>query len=306
MGNKLFLSAKSNDIGESEPWISDGTTNGTTLLKDINTTTGWSGGSYVDYVSIGTTHTYFRAYDGTTRDYWVTDGTTGGTSKVDLLPGVDDYVDYQTVVGNKFYFRYRDNIVNGTGQAYYVSDGTPGNMTKILTLSDHPSSYEYPNDARRIGNTFVFQLYNYPIVNSTWQWWKSDGTAAGTQPLDTVPSDNNYPGTLYQVGSNAMYRFDDGVNGNEWWLLNGTTGENTLFDLNPYGSASIDSEFMDGNTLRFRADDGAGCFVLLMFRGATPCTICRGHLLGYTPPHCTRQHDRAFYTYWRYLLLARH
>ena len=257
MGNKLFLSAKSNDIGESEPWVSDGTTNGTILLKDINTTTSWSGGSAVDYVQLGTTRTYFRAYDGMTRDYWVTDGTTGGTTEIDLIPGADDYFDYTTVAGSKFYFRYRDNIVNGTGNAYYVSDGTPGNMTKLMTLSGHPDSYDYPNDPRQIGNTFIFQLYNYPTVNNTWQWWTSNGTSSGTQPLDTVPSDNNYPGTLYQLGSNAMYRFDNGVNGNEWWVLNGTTGVSTLIDLNPYGSANIDSEFVDGNTIRFRADDGA-------------------------------------------------
>ncbi len=256
MGNKLFLSAKSNDLADSEPWISDGTTNGTTLLKDINTTTNASGGSQIDYVHLGTTRTYFRAYDGTTRDYWVTDGTAAGTTEIDLVPGVDDYFDYTTVAGNNFYFRYRDNLADGTGQAYYVSDGTPGNMTKLVTLSGHPDSYEYPNDPRRVGNTFIFQLWNYPTVNNTWQWWKSNGTSAGTQPLDTVQSDNNYPGTLYQLGSNAMYRFDDGVNGNEWWVINGTTGVSTLIDLNPYGSANIDSEFVDGNTLRFRADDG--------------------------------------------------
>ena len=71
-------------------------------------------------MTLGLTHTYFRAYDGTTRDYWVTDGTPSGTTKVDFAPGVDDYVDYQTVVGSKFYFRYRDDVANGTGQAYYV------------------------------------------------------------------------------------------------------------------------------------------------------------------------------------------
>jgi len=254
--NKLLMYGRSAENNDFEPWISDGTANGTYLLKDINLTTNWSGQSALDYVQLGSTRTYFRAYDGTTRDYWVTDGTTAGTTKVDLIPGVDDYFDYTTVAGNKFYFRYRDNVVNGTGQAYYVSDGTPGNMTKLVTLSDHPNSYEYPNDPRQIGNTFIFQLYNYPTVNSTWQWWTSNGTTAGTQPLDTVPSDNNYPGTLYQLGSNAMYRFDNGVNGNEWWVLNGITGVSTLIDLNPYGSANIDSEFVDGNTLRFRADDG--------------------------------------------------
>ena len=105
------------------------------------------------------------------------------------MPGVDDYVDYQTVVGNKFYFRYRDNITNGTGQAYYVSNGTPGNMTKLVTMSDRPNAYDYPNELRALGNTLLFRWYNYPTLNNTSQWWISDGTAQGTVPLDSNLTD---------------------------------------------------------------------------------------------------------------------
>ena len=251
MGNKLFLGAKSNDVGEYEPWISDGTTNGTVLLKDINTTTNWSGGSHVDYVTIGSTQTYFRAFDGTTRDYWVTDGTTSGTTKVDIAPGVDDSVDYQAVVGNKFYFRYRDDLVNGTGSAYYVSDGTPGNMTKLVTMSGRTNAHDYPSEPRAVGNTLLFRWYNYPTPNNQWQWWMSDGTAQGTVPLDTLSNDLVGVTDITVFGTSVFYLDDDGIHGRELWLLNGLTGVRSRTGLR-----NADQWVVEGSRIRFRADDG--------------------------------------------------
>ena len=249
--NKLFMYGRSGDYNDFEPWVSDGTANGTTLLKAINPTTNWSGQSVIDYVTLGSTHTYFRAYDGTTRDYWVTDGTSSGTTKVDLAPGVDDYVDYQTVVGNKFYFRYRDDIANGTGSAYYVSDGTPGNMTKLVTLSDRPNASDHPYEQRAVGNTLLFRWYNYPTQNNQWQWWMSDGTAQGTVPLDTLSNDLVGVTDITLFGTSVFYLDDDGIHGRELWLLNGLTGVRSRTGLR-----NADQWVIEGSRIRFRADDG--------------------------------------------------
>ena len=249
--NKLFMYGRSGDNNDFEPWVSDGTANGTTLLKVINPTTNWSGQSVIDYVTLGSTHTYFRAYDGTTRDYWVTDGTPSGTTKVDFAPGVDDYVDYQTVVGNKFYFRYRDDIANGTGSAYYVSDGTPGNMTKLVTMSGRANAYDYPNEQRAVGNTLLFRWYNYPMSNNQWQWWMSDGTAQGTVPLDTLSNDLVAVTDITVFGTSAFYLDDDGIHGRELWLLNGLTGVRSRTGLR-----NADQWVIEGSRIRFRADDG--------------------------------------------------
>ena len=249
--NKLFMYGRSGENNDFEPWVSDGTANGTTLLKAINQTTNWSGQSVIDYVTLGSTYTSFRAYDGTTRDYWITDGTPSGTTKVDFLPGVDDYVDYQTVAGNKFYFRYRDDLVNGTGQAYYVSDGTPGNMTKLVTMSGRTNAYDYPNEQRSVGNTLLFRWYNYPTQNSQWQWWMSDGTAQGTVPLDTLSNDLVAVTDITVFGTSAFYLDDDGIHGRELWLLNGLTGERSRTGLR-----NADQWVVEGSRIRFRADDG--------------------------------------------------
>jgi LPXTG-motif cell wall-anchored protein len=249
--NKLFMYGRNGINEDYEPWVSDGTSIGTTLLKVINPTTNSNGQASVDSVVLGSTHTYFRAFDGTTRDYWITDGTPSGTTKVDLVPGVDDSVDYQTVAGSKLYFRYRDNLTDGTGQAYYVSDGTPGNMTKLMTLSGRPQSYEHTNDPKSVGNTIVFQLWNYPTVNNSWQWWTSNGTAQGTVPLDSNLDDRTTVNSITVFGTSVLYVDNDGVNGSELWLLNGMTGVKSRL-----GVRNADQFVSEGSQLRFRADDG--------------------------------------------------
>ena len=249
--NKLFMYGRSGENGDFEPWVSDGTANGTTLLKVINSTAISNGQASIDYVTLGSARTYFRAFDGTTRDYWVTDGTTSGTTKVDFSPTVDDYVDYTRVVGNKLYFRSSDDLVSRTGSALYVSDGSQGNMTKLMTLSGNPGSHDYPNDLRTIGNTFLFQLWNYPTVNDTWQWWMSNGTAQGTVPFDGNLDDRTTVQSFTEFGTNVMYSYIDGANGNESWLLNGLTGTKTRL-----GVRNADQWVVEGSRIRFRADDG--------------------------------------------------
>jgi LPXTG-motif cell wall-anchored protein len=249
--NKLFMYGRNGINEDYEPWVSDGTTNGTTLLKVINPTTNSNGQASVDSVVLGLTHTYFRAFDGTTRDIWITDGTPSGTTKVDFAPGVDDYVDYQAVAGNKFYFRYRDDIANGTGSAYYVSDGTPGNMTKLVTMSGRTNAHDYPSEPRAVGNTLLFRWYNYPTQNNTWQWWMSDGTAQGTVPLDSLSNDFVAVTDITFFGTSAFYVDDDGINGRELWLLNGLTGVRSRTGLR-----NADQFIVEGSRIRFRADDG--------------------------------------------------
>jgi ELWxxDGT repeat protein len=59
-----------------EPWVTDGTTAGTTLLKDIEP--GPSGGSRFDLVSLGVVGV-FRVGHGTEPGLWRTDAMEEGT-----------------------------------------------------------------------------------------------------------------------------------------------------------------------------------------------------------------------------------
>ena len=84
-GGKLFFAATTNSYG-AELWCSDGTTEGTLLLKDINQGTGHSYPG--DFISIGQV-VIFTAEDSLHgREIWKSDGTPEGTQLlIDFLPG---------------------------------------------------------------------------------------------------------------------------------------------------------------------------------------------------------------------------
>ncbi len=72
----LFFSANNGTDG-IELWKSDGTDNGTVLVKDINPSIGSSNPSYITYVDGAI---FFVANDGIAgRELWRSDGTVSGT-----------------------------------------------------------------------------------------------------------------------------------------------------------------------------------------------------------------------------------
>ena len=109
-GNKFFFSARTATEGK-ELWISDGSTGGTHVVKDINP----GALSGVDTIGGGylytTTALFFSAIDGTHgNELWQTDGTDAGTTLVsDINPGAADSDPNALVVfNNKIVFSATD------------------------------------------------------------------------------------------------------------------------------------------------------------------------------------------------------
>ena len=76
LGNELLFAANDGIVGE-ELWKSDGTSNGTVMIKDIRP--GSEGSGIVDPLAVGST-IFFYANDGTHgSELWKTDGTSNGT-----------------------------------------------------------------------------------------------------------------------------------------------------------------------------------------------------------------------------------
>lgn len=97
--------------GDKELYRSDGTAQGTSLVKDINqgTTSAGPGQSYPrNFIRAGATNKlYFSGDDGRNgRELWVSDGTPAGTTMVmDINPGAADSSPQDfTVVGGYLYF----------------------------------------------------------------------------------------------------------------------------------------------------------------------------------------------------------
>lgn len=76
LGTSMFFSAYDSTNG-IELWVTDGTSSGTVMVKDINS---GSGGSYLNDLTVVGNTLYFRADDGNNgAELWKTDGTTSGT-----------------------------------------------------------------------------------------------------------------------------------------------------------------------------------------------------------------------------------
>jgi ELWxxDGT repeat protein len=86
-GGKVLFKATNSGNTNNELWVTDGTADGTYLLKEINPST--KTGSDIGQMTIFNNEAYFSANDGTHgAELWKTDGTAEGTVMVkDISPG---------------------------------------------------------------------------------------------------------------------------------------------------------------------------------------------------------------------------
>lgn len=140
--DKLFFSAKE-PLHNQEPWVTNGTINGTKMIKNINE----SGNSGIQEFFGFDGNVFFGADDGVNGyELWTSDGTVTGTFMIENLNGTEggfygDHVEY-------------DSILYFTG-----IDGTNGvALFKVINISKVVEPYEttqfeiYPNPATSIIN----------------------------------------------------------------------------------------------------------------------------------------------------------
>lgn len=195
-------SSYTNDI---ELWVSDGTSAGTMMLKDIYP--GNTYGSYpVDFTEINGIlfFTAFTANEG--RELWRTDGTSNGTYMVkDIIPGsvggfsVAAQFAYEThyfnVVwqnGSDFYFTANNNA-SVPGGSYtndielWKSDGTNGGTVMVKDIFAGNTNSSYPADFNQINGTLFFTAES---ATAGRELWKTDGTGNGTVMVKDIISGN--------------------------------------------------------------------------------------------------------------------
>ncbi len=163
-------------------WKSDGTPDGTVLVKDISP--GVYGSAPYSFTVVNNT-LFFRANDGTHGyELWKSDGTPDGTVMLkDIYPGTNGAwttgYDYYystspnfTVVNNTLFFIAND----GThGYELWKSDGTPDGTVLVKDINPL-SAGSYPDNLFAYNNTLFFNASD----GASTRFWQSDGTAAGT------------------------------------------------------------------------------------------------------------------------------
>ena len=258
-----------------EPWRSDGTAAGTTLIADL---VPGSRGSIVTFLSstpaVGNGGLFF-AVGGADNlsSLWRSDGTAAGTVKLrDFGPLPFGNPRYLTPVGNRVFFAADDGV---SGLELWTTDGTPGGTMLVADLAPGAAGSGVRNLAALGGDVCFIAT---PTTNG--QLWRSDGTAAGTVmlhefgplpvPFVEVGRFVPFAGALYFVGWEA-------TTGSELWRTDGTTA-GTFLVKDVYPGTGLGLIFAStelaatSQALFFNANDGVTGNELWISDGTTAGT----------------------------------
>lgn len=252
----LFTADDGHELGR-EPWITDGTADGTRLLLDINRTVVNDGirsvpgaSSPGPFVLFGH-RAYFAADDGVSgRELWSTDGTAAGTVRVrDLRPGA---------AGSN----PRDLVTAGA-RLFFLADNGASDALWSVTPSGQAKRVRLLGGERRAWGLVAAGNRLFFVVDSAAtgpELWTSDGTRPGTRLVREIRpgASGSYPQELAAVDNLLLFAADDGVHGLEPWVTDGTAaGTRLLADLAPGADASGPARFtVAGDLVGFDANDG--------------------------------------------------
>lgn len=200
VNNRLYFSG-TNNLG-AEIWTSDGTTDGTYLLADLNP--GSEDGFPRSFTALDENRFIFTAtYPSLGTELWISDGTTDGTIFLkDVREGsfASNPGGLIHVNGRVFFSAYSE----GTGNELWITDGTEAGTRLVKDINPGTASANFQDkDWLSYGNNLYFTAED---GNHGLELWKSDGTEAGTQmvqdyavgPSDARPSTlTEYNGIIY-------------------------------------------------------------------------------------------------------------
>ncbi|HVF96183.1 MAG TPA: hypothetical protein VM871_02615, partial [Flavisolibacter sp.] len=285
-GTVLFW-AETADEGR-ELWRTDGTTGGTTLVKDVRTgpassiNTGFPMPN-ISILSPFKNRMLFMADDGVSgEEIWTTDGTTVGTYRLqDINPGPDrSFVSLPTSVAlnGKLYFAAYQQ---GSGSELWETDGTTAGtklFKEILPGLDGGFPFLMPNLKFNVAGgwpvhqgPFFYFLFGLPADGGV-ELWKSNGTEAGTVKVKVIKTTDSDFGNLSYVYTTAGLYFsvDDGIHSDELWKSDGTAGGTSmLIDLNPNSNEGSEISFYPfaiNNKYVFTATNGDNAFMWDLYR----------------------------------------
>ena len=268
-GSHIYFAANSFQLG-SEPWKTDGTPEGTKLIKDINP---GRGSSYSSWFTIVNNTVYFSADDGASgAELWKTDGTELGTVRVrDISPGSTGSRPRALVnLNGILYFIANDG---SNGEELWKSDGTEAGtvLVKDIRQGITGSAVDY---FINVNGTLFFRANDGTSGN---ELWKSDGTTQGTLRVKDIRPGigNSSPYRITNInGTLYFYAYDD-TNGGELWKSDGTESGTVLVkDIRPGASSSFPWYLKNVNgTLFFRANDGTTGYELWKSDGTASGTV---------------------------------
>jgi ELWxxDGT repeat protein len=244
VGNVTFFTAWTPEHG-NELWKTDGTADGTVLVRDINPGPKDTIGLVRGPAAVVGNRLVFVARDSVHGlECWSSDGTSDGTVLLaDAAPGsANSHAAFGPVIGRYLYYSaYHPD----TGVELWRTDGTPAGTGVAVDL--HPGFLD--SSPRLLGAAGPLLLLRATDGQQT-GIFTTDGTAAGTRfvaPFEGVS------GTA--LGEEALFTSPDGAD--RWKLMktDGTAGGTTIVREGLRGDATR-SFRVAGRVAYFVADDG--------------------------------------------------
>lgn len=216
---KIYF-AYSDGVNGQEPWVSDGTTAGTIMLKDIYP--GITGSNPKNF-TVANNKLFFLANNtnGAQRLY-VSDGTDANTFVLhdNIVKGFNGER-AMAVLNNMVYFSSDDG--SGSGFGLWKSDGSVAGTT-LVQAGDIVSNF-LGNSAVLNGKMY-FNAFDYTNGD---ELWETDGTNAGTHIVkDIYPSQSGEPENFIVYHNKIYFSARDALNGEELWVTDGTNAGTLL------------------------------------------------------------------------------
>ena len=214
-GDGRILFTADDGVHGPEPWITDGTDAGTSLLADLNA--GTESSELYQLAAVGRT-LFFGVLDFEQGGYgglWKSDGTPGGTTLVASNAKLREPHRFADLGGTLFFSAKAPSV-----SELWKSDGTEAGTVRVgptgfLERATNPS---WLTD---VGGILFFAASKFQLGA---ELWRSDGTEAGTfmvRDIRPYPYGSE-PRDLTAVGGTLFFTADDGVHGRRLWTSDGT------------------------------------------------------------------------------------
>ncbi len=291
INNKVYFSGinKFPFGSDIEFMVSDGTSETTTYIEDVNKT---PLASKISNLSSVNNLLLFTADNGANGiELWVSDGTENNTKLLkDLYPGSN--ISFRNSSQPHSFFNFNDKIYftaetdspePGVFAGLWKSDGTEEGTMLVKKLHMKFDGKGIVNKVK-LNDKFYFSASKFG--NSDYGIWSSEGTEENTLKLEeeldlgTLKKNRN-PFGLTKSGNTIYFIGTDDETGRELWKINENDKIEMVKEINPGFNHAFKSEFQTSqitlthynNELYFAADDGIHGFELWKSDGTEEGTI---------------------------------